>query len=82
MNSFKVFLRGSEMLTVKLSLANIIPNQDLASYKQSNQIFPANIELRKNLTLTLCMDLMDLIGSSNDILITNNQDQTPSWDLE
>ncbi len=81
MNSFRVFLRGCEMLTVKLSLANIIPNPDLASYKLIYQTFPTNIEVRKNLTSTLYMDLMDLIGS-NDILITNNQDQTPSWDLE
>ncbi len=82
MKSFKAFLRGSEMLTVKLSLANIIHNPELASYKLTYQIFFANLEVRKNLTSTLCMDLMDLIDSSNDNLITNNQDQTPSWVME
>jgi hypothetical protein len=81
MNSFKAFLRGSEMLTVKLSLVNIIHNPELASYKLTYQILFANLEVRKNLTSTLCMDLMDLIGS-NDILITNNQAQTPSWAVE
>jgi hypothetical protein len=78
MGSFKVVLARSDMLTIKLGLTDLTPNPDLTSGKLTYQIYPAHVEIRKNMTPSTWKDLLDLISSIN-VLTTDDQDQL-KWD--
>lgn len=66
---WRLAVGGSEILEVELNLRNLIPSaSDLPDVNVNYQIFPAAVDIRRNMTASSWVDLLDLLRA-NDVTV-------------
>ncbi len=72
---WSLVIGGSQFLEAELDLRELIPTaSDLPELKLTYQLLPAQVEIRRNMTTSTWLDVLDLVRSNNLLLPESDSD--------
>jgi hypothetical protein len=64
LDHFRVTLGGSKILEVDVSLAKVLAGDETKSWRLRFQVWPKDLEIRRNMTTTIWLDVHDLVAAN------------------
>jgi hypothetical protein len=64
LDHFRVTLGGSKILNVDVSLAKVLAGDETKSWRLRFQVWPKDLEIRRNMTTTIWLDVHDLVAAN------------------
>ncbi len=80
---FRIAIGGSEMLTVQVELTKLLntSHEPVSQMKVQFQVWPRDIDIRRNATTSAWMDVYSMIKERNAIVYDNHGEVVPLEDM-
>jgi hypothetical protein len=81
LDNFRFAVNGQEILDVELDFHQLLPADSMKGYKLRYQFWPMAINIRRNLTTSSWVDVLDLVATNNVTVLDNEGAGVPTGEM-
>jgi hypothetical protein len=78
LDHYRVTLGGSRILDISFPVASLMTLPGAAAWKFRQQVWPKDVEIRRNMTTSGWLDLSELLASNDALVMDDSNEPVPS----